>query len=707
MPIPIPSALPRSVLHFIFALGLLLNWAACDLGSESELGDDAGTLDAGPAESIDTSPPPLRALIWEPEGAELPRAGSPSQLTRDRAAALATSLGREIEYVPVAQIAELLPALRVGRGDLVATALPANEALDGVAFSMHVQQVRRVVVVPKKARRKPRGPKSLRLGRWTLVVHESVELSTRFSQALRRGLKLARLPDTNDPDVLLGRIATAKKEAGLCLSHHFDAYRSEHKDLQVAFRLERVPLALAMRADDPDLLERTNTFLYEYALTVHRRFVYSGDLRQIKRRRVVRVAMLNNSVAYFIYRGQEVGFQYELAELLSMRLGVRLEVVVPERPDDLLRLLVEDRADVALVTPTPHNPYLGRCAFSAPIDQAELVLVQPVHERPVLSYGDLVGRTVHVRPASQYHTALQPVEMAVPGFRVAAAPDDLATEALIDQVGRGEIPLTVANSALLGVERTYRDDVQGSFVFAKAKPLVFAVSKSSPKLLRRLTRFVERDCKGEDFKRRYDRYFGSRRRMVEVRTEALSQSGTISPYDDLARRMGKEYGVDWRLIVAQMYQESRFDPKAKSWAGAQGLMQVMPATGRQLGLKDPWDPEQNVRIGVGYLKYLIERFDQGLPMRQRIRFALASYNAGLGHVRDARRLAKARGLNPDRWFGHVEQTIQLLEQPRFYRRARHGYCRGSEPAQYVSMIQNKYDAYSRLMPADGKDSSPF
>jgi membrane-bound lytic murein transglycosylase F len=707
MPIPIPSGLHHLVLYFVFTSSLIFNGAACDRVSGLGLGDDAGTLDAGPPEPVDTGPPALRALVWEPEGAELPRTGSPRQLTRDRAAALATSLGREIEYVPVAQIAELLPALRAGRGDLVVTALPANEAPDGLAFSMPVQQVRRVVVVPKKARRKPRGPKSLRRGRWTLVAYESVEWSTRFSRALRRGLKLERLSDSVNPDALLGRIAAAKKEAGLCLSHHFDAYRAEHKDLKIAFRLERVPLALAVRADDPDLLERTNAFLYEYALTVHRRIVYRGDLRQIKRRRVIRVAMLNNSVAYFIYRGQEVGFQYELAELLSMRLGVRLEVVVPERPDDLLRLLVDDRADVALVTPTPHNPYLGRCVFSAPIDQAELVLVQPAGEPPVRSYGDLVGRTVHVRPASQYHTALQPVEMAVPGFRVAAAPDDLATEALIGQVGRGEIPLTVANSALLGVETTYRNDVQGSFVFAQARPLVFAVRKSSPKLLRRLNRFVERDCKGEDFERRYDRYFGSKKRMVEVMTEALSQSGAISPYDDLARRMGKEYGIDWRLIVAQMYQESRFDPKAKSWAGARGLLQVMPATGRQLGLKDPWDPEQNVRVGVGYLKYLIDRFDQGLPMRQRIRFALASYNAGLGHVRDARRLARARGLNPNRWFGHVERTIQLLEQPRFYHRARHGYCRGSEPAQYVGLIQNKYDAYARLMPADGKDASPL
>jgi membrane-bound lytic murein transglycosylase F len=105
---------------------------------------------------------------------------------------------------------------------------------------------------------------------------------------------------------------------------------------------------------------------------------------------------------------------------------------------------------------------------------------------------------------------------------------------------------------------------------------------------------------------------------------------------------------------------------------------------------------------VKYLSWLLMRFEPSLPMRQRVRFALASYNAGLGHIRDARRLARERGLDPDRWFGNVEKAVVLLEKQNFYKRARHGYCRGTEPVQYVSHIQSKYDAYSRLMPAEGK-----
>jgi len=130
-------------------------------------------------------------------------------------------------------------------------------------------------------------------------------------------------------------------------------------------------------------------------------------------------------------------------------------------------------------------------------------------------------------------------------------------------------------------------------------------------------------------------------------------------------------------------------------------MQIMPGTAREMGLADPWDPEQNMRTGVAYLSRLIDRIDPSLPMRQRIRFALAAYNAGLGHLRDARRLARAKGWDPERWFEHVERAMALLEKPRYYRRARHGYVRGSEPVQYVSRIQDKYDVYTRLAEPGG------
>ncbi len=643
----------------------------------------------------------LRALIWQPEAGALAREGITLNDDRAQAEALARSLGLDVEFVPVHRMTDLVGALLAARGDIIATPSRSDLPIEGVSFSMPVRHVKEVVVVSRKAKRVPRGPWALRRFRMLRAANTSRDVISRLEK--ERKLDVVDVPDTTDIYGILYRIGTGKDEATITLSHHLDDYLTYRSDVRAAFTVGRVPLSLAVREEIAELWDVANTFLTEYGLTPHRRRRFGGDLDEIRKRGVIRVALLNNSVSYFIYRGQEVGFLFDLAELLSRRLGVRLELVVPERPDDLLRMLVENRADLAVVGPTLDNPYFDRCAYSLPIDHADQVLVQPVGEKPVTHVSELVGKSIHVRRSSQYFETLKQVARAVPGLRIVAADEETETEELIAQVGRGEIPLTVANSALLGVEMTYRDDVQGSLVFSRAKPLVFSVRKGSPMLLDRLNRFVLEDCSGPRYQVMFNRYFSQNRRMVEVRTESLSASGAISPFDDLAKKYGKEFGIDWRLLLAQMYQESRFDPRAKSWAGARGLMQVMPMTGAQLGLKDPWDPEQNIRAGAEYLAGLIDRIDPTLPMRQRIRFALASYNAGLGHVRDARLLARARRYDPDIWFGHVERAIQLLEKPRFHHRARHGYCRGSEPARYVGRIQDKYDAYSRLVPAVEKD----
>ena len=151
-------------------------------------------------------------------------------------------------------------------------------------------------------------------------------------------------------------------------------------------------------------------------------------------------------------------------------------------------------------------------------------------------------------------------------------------------------------------------------------------------------------------------------------------------------------------MAAQAFHESGFDPNAKSWVGALGLFQVMPATGQEMGITELVDPpEGGVRAGIMYLDRQIKRMDPTIPYRQRVRFALAAYNVGYGHLVDARRLAAEIGLDPDRWFGNVENAIALLEDPQYHTKARYGYCRGTEPALYVSRIQNTYDNYVKIV----------
>ena len=135
------------------------------------------------------------------------------------------------------------------------------------------------------------------------------------------------------------------------------------------------------------------------------------------------------------------------------------------------------------------------------------------------------------------------------------------------------------------------------------------------------------------------------------------------------RKYSARYGFDWRLVVAQMHQESRFDPDAKSWAGALGLLQVMPRTARELGFDDIHEPENGIHAGAKYLDWVRDRFPESLPVEDRMWFTLAAYNAGAGHVRDAMVLAKQQGLNPERWFDNVEQAMLLLSQRQYAAKA--------------------------------------
>ncbi len=190
-----------------------------------------------------------------------------------------------------------------------------------------------------------------------------------------------------------------------------------------------------------------------------------------------------------------------------------------------------------------------------------------------------------------------------------------------------------------------------------------------------------------------------RQREPAVKRKAQPQilnakKGVISKYDALLQRGAASIGWDWRLLAAQCYQESAFDPHAVSWAGARGLMQIMPATGAALGLNNPWDPEQNIAAAVKYLGQLQAQFSDIGDRNERINFVLAAYNGGVGHVRDAMALAKAHGANPQRW-REVERFILLLQKPQYYTQScvHYGYLIGTETAGYVSAIQERWRQY--------------
>jgi len=199
-----------------------------------------------------------------------------------------------------------------------------------------------------------------------------------------------------------------------------------------------------------------------------------------------------------------------------------------------------------------------------------------------------------------------------------------------------------------------------------------------------------------------DKYY---RQQYTFRTRAMhafysEKAGEISPFDSLVRQSAQTIGWDWRLLASLLYEESHFDPQAVSWAGAIGLMQLMPGTARMFGSGDLFDPETNIRSGTRYISYLQKEWNNVLDPENRIRFVLASCNVGPGHVRDAQKLARKYGRDPEVWDGSVERYLKLKSDPFYYRdeASEFGYCNGIMPVNYARNILARYALYRQVIP---------
>ena len=284
---------------------------------------------------------------------------------------------------------------------------------------------------------------------------------------------------------------------------------------------------------------------------------------------------------------------------------------------------------------------------------------------------------------------------------------DLAAGELIERVAASELNLALVPSRLLRWELQWRDDVQAAFELEEKIRYSWVVRRNNPELLAELNQFIEDEYRGTFYNVVRNRYFSPSRRRKSGSSTTLPGSGELSPYDEIVRAHAKRYDIEWRVATALMYQESRFDPEARSAAGAVGLFQMLPSTAHEMGFTQLTQPEVSVQAALKYLHWVRQRFSPDLELADRAAFTAASYNVGYGHVLDARRLAEQQGLDPDRWFGHVEKAILLLSRPEYAREARFGYCRGLEPYRYVRDIRDRFQVYMRTAaPSGGATPTP-
>ncbi len=640
----------------------------------------------------------LRVIVRPDPITYMPRQADPVTLNYDIARGLAESLKLNLEIVKVTSYSQMMEKLLTGEGDIVASSLtitPEREAR--AAFSVPYLYVDEYLVM---ASGDSLPEKIADLAGMAISVRQSSSYYQTLVKIQQQvpSLNIHTVPETLSIENLLEGVASGKYAATVSDAHLWHALSGYYDSLVTPIVLaEDRPLALMMRPNDTKLKVVVDEYLLAHQFTRHRQQTFTDDLPGLKERRRLRMITRNNAMTYFIYRGQQVGFEYELMKRFASEHGLRLEIVIPDSHAELLSYLNEGKGDVVASAKTITGERQGQAAFTQPYKEVSELVVVHADDDSIANLQDLAGRTIHVRASSSFYTTLMALQDSVKGLEIAIVPDDVETEDILAGVEEGIYDLTMCDSHLFDIERAYGRRLKAALSI-KPTALGWAVRKDNSELLAALNEYIKEEKGGLFFNMMRNRYFKSTRAVARAKDSMrVGLSGQLSPYDDLAKKYASQYGQDWRLITAQMYQESKFDPEAVSWVGAQGLMQVMPSTGEELGFTDLHEPQESIHAGVKYMRQLINRFDHNLPMEVRIRFALASYNVGYGHVLDARRLAREMGWDPNRWFGNVEKAMRLLSQPDYYERARYGFCRGGQPVHYVENIQRFYDAYVEVL----------
>jgi membrane-bound lytic murein transglycosylase F len=417
-------------------------------------------------------------------------------------------------------------------------------------------------------------------------------------------------------------------------------------------------------------------------------------LQKIKQTGVITVATRNSAHCYYLYRDQPMGFEYELAQAFAEYLGVRLQIKIVDKWSDMVAALSNGSAAFIAASMPITSKRQTQVAFSDGYMEVAQNIITHRKNTGIKEAADLSGKTIDVRKGSVYQQRL--VELKKQGINLAIRlHDDLPVEELIQKVADGQIDFTIANSNIISINRRSFPGVVSTGSINDDMQLAWAVYPKSKKLLKQINTFLSMINKSGKFDEIYNKYYGDIDDFDYVDLEAFHRrvKNKLSRYSPFIKAAAKKHGFDWRLIAAQIYQESHLNPWAKSQAGARGLMQILPSTAKDLGIADLFDPVQNINAGVQHLKDLYDHFEQAHG-EDRLLISLAAYNIGQGHINDARDLAKKKGLDPDKWES-LSKTLPLLQYRKYFMNTQYGFCRGTEPIRYIKQILIYFDVLKR------------
>lgn len=425
-------------------------------------------------------------------------------------------------------------------------------------------------------------------------------------------------------------------------------------------------------------------------------------LEKILEKGTLDISTFYNTTDYYVYQGITRGFHYDLARDFAQYLGVKLQIVeVNNNIDTAIQHLREGKYDLLAMSMTQTAERKKELGFSQPFFQTGEVLVQNRGNAPIKNMAELDGKEIFIpKSASSYKKVLQQIQDSLNIHIYVTEIDRYTNEDLMHLVETGEINYTIIDENVAQASGSSMKNIDYSLKLKENISISWATNPDAGLLTTEINNWLVQIRKSGKMNYLYRRYFNSRQSIPHHTSKyALLKRGNISPFDDLLKKESVRLGWDWRLLAAIVFSESQFDPEAESEVGAYGLMQVIPETAEHFNVSDYFQPDSNVYTGVSYLKYLDKYLTSYVPdSTERIKFILASYNAGPGHVLDAIRLADKYDKDPQTWTNNVDYYMRHKNEPQYYQDplSKNGYCNGPQTYKYVERVLETYNNYKNI-----------
>lgn len=417
-------------------------------------------------------------------------------------------------------------------------------------------------------------------------------------------------------------------------------------------------------------------------------------LTQIQDRNTLVIGTLYSPTSYFSNNHTSSGMEYELAQNFAAQLGVELQVVANADLNRLFTLLNEGKIDILATGLSVTDNRIKHMRFGPPYYRVSQQLVYKQGKKRPRKYSDLTGNLTVMANSSHQETLLG-LKDKYPALKWNTN-NKLNPDQLLKEVIEERIDYTIVDSTVLARNRRLYPDLSLAMTIEQDTPIAWAISKfTDDSLYSEIISFFGEHQSDGDLIQLEEKYFGHVQRFDYVDTRAfIAAIGTkLKKYQILFEL--NQGQLQWEQLAALSYQESHWNPKAKSPTGVRGMMMLTLPTAKQMGVKSRLDAEQSIKGGAQYLQRQLDRLPESIPPEQRFWFALASYNVGFGHLMDARRLAVTKNLDPDSWTS-IKQLLPLLEKPKYYKKSRYGYARGREAVHYVGNIRRYYETLKAM-----------